>query len=74
MCAPLVSLVVISHNMARELPRTLLSLVPPYQRDCRGDAIEVIVVDNGSGVPPSPGIFERLHARFSLLHQPEATV
>jgi glycosyltransferase involved in cell wall biosynthesis len=74
MSAPLVSLVVISHNMARELPRTLISLVPPYQRDCNSDAIEIIVVDNGSSVAPSTDIFEHLDARFSLLRQPQATV
>jgi glycosyltransferase involved in cell wall biosynthesis len=74
MSAPQVSLVVISHNMARELPRTLLSLVPPYQRDCIGDAIEIIVVDNGSSVPPAERIFERLDARVSLVHQPDPTV
>lgn len=74
MSAPRVSLVVISHNMARELPRTLVSLVPPYQRNCDGDSIEIIVVDNGSDVAPSADVFDGLDARFSLLRQPEATV
>ncbi|MFH0934714.1 MAG: glycosyltransferase, partial [Pseudomonadota bacterium] len=43
-----VSLIVIAHNMARELPRTLASLAPPIQRDVDQIDYEVIVVDNGS--------------------------
>ena len=51
MSPPRVSLVVIAHNMARELPRTLQSLSPAYQRDIGADDYEVIVVDNGSAQP-----------------------
>jgi len=46
------SIVVISYNMARELPRTLLSLSPVMQRDIAADDYEVILVDNGSATPP----------------------
>jgi glycosyltransferase involved in cell wall biosynthesis len=46
-----VTVVVVAHDMARELPRTLRSLVPPYQRNLRADDVELVVVDNGS---PSP--------------------
>lgn len=49
--APAVSLVVVVHDMARELPRTLRSLAPPHQRGLAPDAYEVVVVDNGSAVP-----------------------
>ncbi len=50
------SLVVIAYNMARELPRTLLSLSPAMQRDCTAGDYELIVVDNGSAqaVEPPP--------------------
>lgn len=51
MSAPRVSLVVIAYNMARELPRTLQTLSPAYQRDIGADDYEVIVVDNGSAEP-----------------------
>lgn len=51
MSRPRVSLVVIAYNMARELPRTLQSLSPAYQRDIGADDYEVIVVDNGSTTP-----------------------
>ncbi|MBN0989414.1 CmcI family methyltransferase [Amphritea pacifica] len=42
------SVIVISYNMARELPRTLKSLSPPFQKNISVDDYEIIVVDNGS--------------------------
>lgn len=42
------SVVVVTYDHERELPRTLRSLVAPYQRDLGPDDVEVIVVDNGS--------------------------
>jgi hypothetical protein len=45
---PHVSLVVVCHEMARELPRTILSLSPPYQRLDPALRVEILVVDNGS--------------------------
>ena len=44
---PKVSIIVISYNMNRELPRTLLSLSLPYQKDIGHDEYEVILIDNG---------------------------
>ncbi|MGJ4925557.1 TylF/MycF/NovP-related O-methyltransferase [Bradyrhizobium sp. HKCCYLS2038] len=49
---PELSLIVISYEMARELPRTLYSLSPRYQQDIAADDYEVIVIDNGSTHPP----------------------
>ncbi|MDZ7673827.1 MAG: glycosyltransferase family A protein [Acidimicrobiales bacterium] len=46
------SVVVVSYDMARELPRTLRSLSPSHQRHIEHDDYEVIVVDNGSPQPP----------------------
>lgn len=37
--------------MARELPRTVRSLLPPYQRDIALSEIEIIVADSGSRDP-----------------------
>src|SRR5580700_8938477 len=37
--------------MAREIPRTLLSLSPSYQRDCPAGRCEIILIDNGSCSP-----------------------
>ncbi|ADE86165.1 glycosyl transferase, family 2/macrocin-O-methyltransferase family protein [Rhodobacter capsulatus SB 1003] len=49
---PELSLIVISHEMARELPRTLYSLSPRYQEGIAAEDYEVIVIDNGSRQPP----------------------
>jgi glycosyltransferase involved in cell wall biosynthesis len=48
---PPVTIVVVAFDMARELPRTLRSLSPSFQRDIDLDDYEVIVVDNGSREP-----------------------
>ena len=45
------SVVVVAHEMERELPRTLTSLSPGYQQQIGPDDYEVIVVDNGSSTP-----------------------
>ena len=51
MTTPLLSVVVVGFDMARELPRTIQSLLPPYQRGFPADAIEIIVADNNSSEP-----------------------
>ena len=48
---PRLSVVVVAFDMARELPRTVLSLLPPYQRGMELGEVEIIIADNGSGVP-----------------------
>ena len=48
---PHISFVVVAFNMARELPRTLMSLTREYQQKCTGIDYEVLVVDNGSTPP-----------------------
>ncbi len=53
---PLLSVVVVVHDMARELPRTLATLSPDYQRDLEVDDYEVVVVDNGSPRPTDPAV------------------
>ena len=53
---PPLSVVVVAHDMARELPRTLYSLSPAHQRGIDADDFEVIVVDNGSRVPLDDGL------------------
>ena len=42
------SLIVISFNMRRELPRTIRTLSPSMQRGLGSADYEIIVVDNGS--------------------------
>lgn len=44
----MISIIVISYRMARELPRTLFSLTPQKQLGISAEDYEVIVVDNGT--------------------------
>jgi len=53
---PQLSVVVVTYDMARELPRTLRTLDPSYQRGVHASAYEVIVVDNGSPEPVEPDV------------------
>lgn len=61
------SVVVVAHDMDRELPRTLRSLAVPYQRRLEPSDYEIIVVDNGStraitpAAPDDPATTIRLH-------------
>jgi hypothetical protein len=61
-----VSVVVVVYDMARELPRTLLSLSPGYQTGLVADDYEVIVVDNGSNPPVDPELIAGFGARVRL--------
>ncbi|MGH9228296.1 MAG: glycosyltransferase family 2 protein [Acidimicrobiales bacterium] len=63
---PTVSIVVVVHDMARELPRTLRSLSPGYQRNVAADDYEVIVVDNGSAPPVDRGLVASFRGRLRL--------
>lgn len=51
MTLPLLSVVVIFHNMRREARRTLLSLSASYQQGVNAADYEVIAIDNGSDQP-----------------------
>lgn len=70
---PAVSIVVISYEMERELPRTLTSLSPSYQRGSGTTRCEVIVVDNGSKRPPDAAAFSELGLDLTVLRQPNPT-
>ena len=48
---PALSVVVVVHNMQREIVRTLYTLDPSYQRDVKRSDYEVILVDNCSDAP-----------------------
>jgi glycosyltransferase involved in cell wall biosynthesis len=61
-----ISLVVVVHDMARELPRTLRSLSPARQRDMKADDYEIIVVDNGSPQPVDPDLVASFEGRLRL--------
>jgi glycosyltransferase involved in cell wall biosynthesis len=61
------SIVVVAHDMARELPRTLATLHPDHQRGVRVTDYEVIVVDNGSVPPVEAVTMEHAGPRARLL-------
>jgi hypothetical protein len=71
---PRLSLVVISHNMSRELPRTLRSLGPDMQQGVTGADYEVIVVDNGSTVPFDPQACRACIPGLTILRNPSPAV
>ncbi|MFN3835829.1 MAG: CmcI family methyltransferase [Glycocaulis sp.] len=48
---PDISLIICAYNMSRELPRTLFTLSPAYQRGIEALTVETIVLDNGSAEP-----------------------
>lgn len=48
---PKISIIIISYNMAREVPRTVTSFLPPYQTGIAPEDVEIIVMDNGSPEP-----------------------
>ncbi len=50
---PVLSVVVVIFDMAREAPRTLRTLSPACQTDIAAEDYEIIVVDNGSSHPLS---------------------
>lgn len=60
------SVVVVAHDMARELPRTLETLSPAHQLDLDAADYEVIVVDNGSPEPVDPRLLDTFGGRIRL--------
>lgn len=60
------SVVVVVHDMARELSRTLRSLSPSSQQDIAADDYEVIVVDNGSTDPVDPEMLRAFPGHVQL--------
>ncbi len=61
------SIVVGAYNMRRELPRTVFTLGPDYQRDIGGLAYEIVVVDNGSSEPVAEDELRRLAANVRVI-------
>src|SRR5690606_12642373 len=60
------SVVVVAHDMARELPRTLETLSPAHQLGLDAADYEVIVVDNGSPDPVAPRLLDTFGGRIRL--------
>ncbi|MGA0545434.1 glycosyltransferase family 2 protein [Brevundimonas sp. VNH65] len=60
MTGPRLSIVVVGHDMARELPRTVRSLLPPYQQGVAPGEVEIFVMDSRSTPPVDPAWFADL--------------
>jgi glycosyltransferase involved in cell wall biosynthesis len=69
---PRLSVIVVVYNMAREAPRTLLSLSAAYQRKIAAEQYEVIVIDNGSSPPFDQRVLETLEGNFRLIRIDDA--
>ena len=67
----LLSVVVISYNMQRELPRTLFSLSKEYQQGILKNDYEVLVVENGSTKALSPRTIKSFGTNFKYFHMPD---
>ncbi|HIG66073.1 MAG TPA: glycosyltransferase family 2 protein [Methyloprofundus sp.] len=62
-----VSIVLVSFNMQRELPRTLFSLSKSYQLVQESLSVELIVVDNGSTPTPNIDEFSNLNIDLQII-------
>lgn len=69
---PKISVVVVSYNMARELPRTIRSLSPLMQRGIAPEDYEVILIDNGSTEPFDEAELRALMPGLIVRHYPDA--
>lgn len=72
--APQLSIVVIFHDMAREAPRTLQSLAPPYQHGVRAAEYEIIAIDNASTEPLDQARIEAIAPNIRLHRHETASV
>jgi len=61
------SVILIAYDMAREIPRTLVSLSRGYQAGARELDYEVLLVDNGSPAPLDEGIWRKSDVPVKLI-------
>ncbi|MFO7551195.1 MAG: glycosyltransferase [Haliea sp.] len=66
------SIILIVYNMQRAAPRTIASLLPPYQLEVDEREYEIVVVENGSTEPLDQNLVESSGAnvRYYYLHNP----
>ena len=69
---PMVSILVVFHNMRREAARTLLTLSADYQRGVDPAMYEVIALDNGSEPPLEADFVGHFGPNFSLVRLDDA--
>ena len=66
------TVILIVYEMARAAPRSILSLLTPYQRGIAAEDYEVLVVDNGSATPIPAAEIESMgpNVRYCCLASP----
>lgn len=69
---PTLSVIVVFHNMAREVPCTLFTLSAEYQRGVGSGDYEVIVLDAGSSMPLEENFVKSFGENFRLVRSPAA--
>lgn len=69
---PDLSIVVVGYDMARELPRTLMSLSRSYQVGVEDITYDVLVIDNGSPVALDSSLIDGLEGTFRFLRIDDA--
>ena len=67
------SVILISYDMAREIPRTLQGLSRTYQQGANDLEYEVILVDNGSPVPLDPASWAGIDVPVRLIQLTDAS-
>jgi len=67
------SVILISYDMAREIPRTLQGLSRNYQHGAEDLEYEVILVDNGSPVPLDPASWAGVDVPVRLIQLKDAS-
>ncbi len=69
---PKVSVIIISYNMSREIPRTVESFLPPYQQRLASEDVEILVMENGSTQPISNFTRDRWPSNVKYIEVPDA--
>lgn len=65
---PRISILLVVYNMPREAPRTIQSILPPYQKGIEIGDYEVLILDNGSSEPLPPDFTENLPSNVRLIN------
>ncbi len=66
--APILSIIVVAYDMARQVQNTLLSLASGYQRGVAEADYEVLVVENDSANLIADDFIQSLPANFRYFH------
>lgn len=67
------SILIVVYNMRREAPRTILSALPPYQKNVSLEDYEIIILDNGSTDPVSDRFIDSLPYNVTVVSVPKPT-